>query len=91
MMLPEHKAAINELDRISKKKIKPDLDTDAIEEIERVIASSLEERTEVTLTVFDPFEELQVVGIVERVDVLQHRIMVDGEWFRMSDIIGAGA
>lgn len=38
---------------------------------------------------FREFEELEVNGIVDRVDQLQGRFMIDGEWYKIRDIEGA--
>lgn len=89
MMLPEHKVRILEHMRRENAKTKPILDVDAVEDIERVISVSLAERTPITLTLFDRYEDLRVIGVVERIDALGRRIMVSGEWFRMADVIGA--
>lgn len=89
MILPEHKVRIIERERRDKIKTKPTLDVDAIEDIERVISASLTERTPITLTLFDPYEDTQAIGVVERVDTIKRRIMIDGEWFRMADVVDA--
>lgn len=89
MMLPEHKVRINEYNRELKAKEKPILDADAVEDIERVISASLSDRTLLTLRIYDRFEDLNVIGVVDRIDTLKQRVMVDGEWFPMADILGA--
>lgn len=89
MMLPEHIARINEFNRDLKAKEKPTLDADEIEDIERAVSASLTYRTPITLRLYDRFEDLSVIGVVDRVDTLKQRVMVDGEWFRLADILGA--
>ena len=89
MMLPEHVEAINEYNRSLTAKKKPLLDAYAIEDIERTIAESLSEGTLITLELYDPYEDLRVVGVVERVDTLDKRVRIGGDWFRMSDITTA--
>lgn len=90
MMLPEHVEALNEHNRLLNVKEKPLLDVDAIEDIERAIAESLSERKLITLYMYDKYEDLRVTGVVERVDTQECRVRVDGEWFKLADIIGAG-
>ena len=88
LILPEHKAALAAYLQKSKEKTKPLLDADVIEDIERKIAESLTQRTEITLQMFDLYEDLCVTGVVDRIDTYGQRLMVDGEGFRMADIIG---
>lgn len=89
MMLPEHKAALNEWDRERQKHTLIHLDEQAWEDISRVIAESIKLRKEIKLKMYHEFEELEVVGIVNRVDQLKGRFIVDGEWFAIKDIEGA--
>lgn len=89
MMLPEHKVRINEYNRELTAREKPVLDADAVEDIERAVLASLIERTPITLRLYDRFEDLNVIGVVDRVDTFKQRVMVDGEWFPMADIVGA--
>jgi hypothetical protein len=89
MMLPEHKEAILAWRRRSERRSRPELDVYERERIDAAIAWSLRTRKPVRLQMYDPQEECVVEGIVERVDPLQKRIRVDGEWFTVVDIIGA--
>ncbi|WP_143763757.1 MULTISPECIES: YolD-like family protein [Paenibacillus] len=47
---------------------KPDLDPRALVEISQVLAQSLEDCSPITLTVFNVIEDIQIHGIVMRVD-----------------------
>lgn len=87
MMLPEHKVAINAQLRETKAKIKPILYGDELEIIYGKISKSFTNKTEITLVLFDKFEDTRAIGIVERVDTLGKRVRVDGEWFRVDDVI----
>ncbi|MEV5028537.1 YolD-like family protein [Paenibacillus sp. LPE1-1-1.1] len=89
MMLPEHIVRIKEHSRESNAKEKPILDADAVEDIERIISASHTERTPITLRLFDRFEDLNVIGVVDRIDTHKQRVMVDGDWFQMAEILGA--
>lgn len=87
IILPEHREAINEYRWGLKAKEKPILDEDEHETICRKILESYENRTEITLIMFDRFEDLRVIGVVERADPIGGRIRVDGEWFAVKDVI----
>ena len=89
MMLPEHREAIVKEQRNLNVKEKPTLGEDAIENIQRVISDSFTYKTEIKLRMFDRFEDLYVIGVVERVDTLTGRVRIDGEWFRMDEMTGA--
>ncbi|MGO4374496.1 YolD-like family protein [Paenibacillus sp. MCAF20] len=89
MMLPEH---VNDIrahahERNRRKRIA--LDEQEWEDISRVIGESLQQRSLVTVRLYHPFEELTVEGIVDRVDQMRRRFMVDGEWFEIRDVEGA--
>ncbi|MGG1638202.1 YolD-like family protein [Paenibacillus sp. NRS-1760] len=89
MMLPEHKVRINQLAEEQKKRVRIYLDEQDWEDISRIVAQSLERKEPIKLKMFHELEELEVNGIVDRVDQLQGRFMVDGEWFKIRDIEGA--
>ncbi|WP_141500936.1 YolD-like family protein [Paenibacillus luteus] len=89
MMLPEHIVRIREFNHDLLAKEKPVLDADELEVLERVVSASLSERTPITLRLYNRFEDLNVIGVVERIDTLKQRVMVDGEWIQMADILGA--
>ena len=87
-MLPEHIRAYNVHKRESKARIKPVLDVDEIETIERAISESLGCHIPITLHMFDLYEDIRVIGVVERIDRHTRRVNVNGEWFRLDDVIG---
>ncbi|RJX40981.1 YolD-like family protein [Paenibacillus pinisoli] len=89
MMLPEHKAAINDHSESLKRRTRIELDEQEWEHVSRVVSESLLRRQPVAVRLFHPFELLTVIGIVDRVDELKGRFMVDGEWFPIRDIEGA--
>ncbi|MFD1952724.1 hypothetical protein ACFSL6_00645 [Paenibacillus thailandensis] len=53
------------------------------------MAESLQLRRVIELRMYEPFEELVVRGVVERVDQYDGRFMVDGEWYKVRDAEGA--
>ncbi|WP_138751667.1 YolD-like family protein [Paenibacillus sinopodophylli] len=89
MMLPEHKVAINELEKALRQRTRVELDEQEWEHVARSVTDSLQQRQPITLRLFHPLEELTVIGIVDRIDQLKGRFMVDGEWFLIGDIEGA--
>ncbi|NIK75703.1 hypothetical protein FHS15_000803 [Paenibacillus castaneae] len=89
MMLPEHKVAINEHEKALRQRQRVELDEQEWEQVSRSVTESLQQRQPVTLRLFHPAEELIVSGIVDRVDQMKGRFMVDGEWFAIGDIEGA--
>ncbi|WP_337102352.1 YolD-like family protein [Paenibacillus sp. YIM B09110] len=88
MMLPEHVLAINANSHENKAKIKPILYGNELEVIYGKISESYTNKTEITLVLFDRFEDTRVIGVVERVDTISRKVRVDGEWFNVKDVIG---
>lgn len=88
-MMPEHVAYLHEHKRNSLRKSRPELDPQETEYIAQIIANSHRERTPVNLRMYDEWDEPRVIGVVERVDSREARFMVDGEWFRVVDVLSA--
>lgn len=89
MMLPEHKSAMSTCSKDQHKRSRINLDDKEWEDISRIIAGSLKQRIPIKFKMFHELEDLEVNGIVDRVDQHQSRFMVDGECFRIKDIEGA--
>ncbi|WP_138751818.1 YolD-like family protein [Paenibacillus sinopodophylli] len=89
IILPEHKAALNKLFADDKKRKRIELDEQEWAIISQLVEASLKSRQEIKLQMFHATEKLEVIGIVDRVDQLNERFMVDGEWFKIRDIEGA--
>ena len=89
MMLPEHKTAINKQTEVNKHRERIHLDEQEWEAVARAVGESLQNRRLVSIRLFHPIEALKVIGIVDRIDELRGRFMVDGEWFPIKDIEGA--
>lgn len=88
MMLPEHKTRINQhRDSLSLRQ-RHNLDDQELEQIGRRLTDSFNMRSLITVRLFDPKEQLQVVGIVDRIDQRSGRFMVNGDWFQLEDIEG---
>jgi hypothetical protein len=86
MMLPEHKSAINRQLFELQRRERIELDEQERELINQALADSLQQRNPIALKLFHPIEELNVIGVIDRVDVRQGRFAVDGEWFWIIDI-----
>jgi hypothetical protein len=88
MMLPEHRARITyEHYRADNYQgLSPEFDEDELQRIIGKVISSYEEPVQVRL--FDPYETLIVVGIVEKMDIFRGWFQVSGDRFMFADIIG---
>ncbi|QAY65460.1 YolD-like family protein [Paenibacillus protaetiae] len=89
MMLPEHKAAINERERELRRRKRIELDESEWERISAMMAESLERRKPITLRLYDPYEARAAEGVVERIDVPGGRVRLDGVWVRVKDVESA--
>lgn len=87
MMLPEHIEAILHHNRTKNNKERKELDEQELKLISLALQQSMQTKQAVTLTMFDLVEDLQVIGVVERLDGRLRRLKVDGEWFEMDDIV----
>ncbi|MDN8590913.1 YolD-like family protein [Paenibacillus sp. 11B] len=63
-IMPEHLEAMLQQEREQRRKGKPILDEQAIEEIVRTLAESFHEKTKVDLVVFSPFDDEHYSGVV---------------------------
>lgn len=93
LIIPQHKeAAIKQMQEINRRK-KPSLDEQQWEEVERALSESIREHVPVTIQVFDPFENREVIGMVTRVDTFRKQVKLsyedDWEWIKFEDIISA--
>ncbi|TVX98747.1 YolD-like family protein [Cohnella terricola] len=70
---------------------RPELDPQEWEGILRVLLESFGMQTVAQFRLYDPYEDCAAIGVVERVDPYTRTFTIDGERFKMSDIIGAEA
>lgn len=91
MMLPEHKERIiaENLEFKHRRPTKPTLDEQQWEEIMRVLMASLGMRVAAQFKLYHEYEDCAAIGIVDKVDPYTRTFIIDGERFRMEDIIGA--
>lgn len=83
MILPEHKSEMYTWSKDQHKRSRINLDDQEWEDISRIVAESLQQRVPIKFKMFHELEDLEVNGIMDRVDLHQSRFMVDGEWFRI--------
>ena len=88
MMLPEHKTAINKQNYELSKRVRPEVDPYPAVEIAEAVSRSFSDQSEITIRVFDEFNDRRETGIVESVDQPRGRLFITGEWVYFRDIIG---
>ncbi|MEK3658202.1 YolD-like family protein [Paenibacillus sp. FSL F4-0236] len=64
MIMPEHKARILDDSRNEEVRSKPELVPQALDEIQQVLAQSMEDQSPITLKLFDPIDDKEIRGIV---------------------------
>ncbi|MFA8438808.1 YolD-like family protein [Pueribacillus sp. YX66] len=91
MMLPEHVAMLQQRKQLQRKRSKPELDMQAIEELECKIQSLVEQKKEAVITVFEEFGNCVYLGKIAKIDPVMRRIKLvrDGEdiWIKFDEII----
>lgn len=93
-ILPEHKEAMKRQDRENKRKAKPVLDVQELEQVQLVLSESLHEHRRITLQLFHEFDEIEISGIVTAVQSYRREIKLatspgEWQWIRMADILAA--
>lgn len=90
---PEFKDAIRLQQREIKRSPRPQLDEQEFELIAAAIGESYSTRCPITLRLYDPFESVDVIGIVTKVEQHQKRVRIDydndWEWVDMKQIVSA--
>lgn len=94
MILPEHREAyLYEMSK-QERRGKPILDDQEVQLIEEAIFESYQECKSVTLTVFNPFDDEDIRGVVASIDKPKRRIKLvraeeDYSWIKIEEISGA--
>lgn len=86
MMLPEHREAYVTHQQRLAPKARPQLDPQAAEEMSRLLAESLMLYTEITLVLFDEWEDILMSGIVVKFDQASRSIRLQDEEGVLHDI-----
>lgn len=94
MILPEHREAyVAHMHEINRKE-KPILDEQEWQLIGEALMVSYQERVTVTLTLYDPFDDVVMHGVVDRIEQNRKEIKFvrgdeDYSWIKFKEIISA--
>lgn len=86
MMLPEHREALIQFSNSLRERQRIELDEQEKEAINLAMQQSLKQKREIAINMYDRYEQLCIIGVVERFDAQLRRFMVDGEWFYLKDV-----
>ncbi|BFH63886.1 YolD-like family protein [Paenibacillus azoreducens] len=93
LMLPEHREAYSLYMTHKDSRPRPVIDEQEWQEIGQTLMVSLKEHVEVTLTLYDPYEDKQASGFVTVINSFRQEIKLrydnDWEWIKFDDIIAA--
>lgn len=94
MIMPEHKQRILYDSENEEVHSMPELDPQAMEEIQQVLVQSMEDHSPITLRLFDPIVDKEIRGIVMRVDRQLNQIKFrtseeDWEWINIVGVLDA--
>jgi len=76
---------------MDKRDHRPEISGETWDAIMRTLLESFVMQTEARFCLYDPYEECAAIGVVERIDPYERTFTIDGERFRIADLIGAGA
>ncbi|MGW8959205.1 YolD-like family protein [Paenibacillus sp. NPDC055715] len=94
MILPEHRDAYLRLMKEQGRRGKPTLDDQEMQQIERAIIVSYNERKPIALRVFNPFDDEELYGFVTVINTSRREVKLsrgeeDFSWIRLEEIIEA--
>ncbi|MET3831048.1 hypothetical protein ABIC86_002514 [Paenibacillus sp. DS2363] len=93
MILPEHREAWLAHIQEQKRRVKPELDEQEIQQISVILGESYSSSCTVDLVVFNPFDDVHVSGVVVGLDVPARRVklMLDDDirYIPLAEIISA--
>ncbi|WP_433581360.1 YolD-like family protein [Paenibacillus amylolyticus] len=94
LILPEHREAYLAQEELQRRRGKPVLDEQEMQLIEEAILESYQDCRSVTLTVFNPFDDEDIRGVVASIDKPNRRIKLvradeDYSWIRIEEITAA--
>ncbi|MEK5061018.1 YolD-like family protein [Paenibacillus sp. FSL H7-0326] len=90
MILPEYREAFiqrEEAKQREEQRIRKNFDQQEVERIVRIMSESMQVKSNIDIQLYDDYEDTHVIGIVEQLDPYGKRFRVDGEWFKLRDII----
>lgn len=93
-MLPEHKERMRREQKEERRKMRPILDAQEIEQIERAISESLRARKILTISIWGEYADTSVRGVVTTIQAYLREIKLstgkgEWKWIQIEDIIQA--
>ncbi|MFD2611595.1 YolD-like family protein [Paenibacillus gansuensis] len=85
-ILPEHREAILKQKEERSRRTRKELDEQRWGEINELITDCYEFRVPIKLHLFDYHEDLIIQGVIEKVDPIGSRLMINGDWFKVENI-----
>lgn len=94
IIIPEHKDAYLKLMKDRQRRGKLELDDQEVQLIEQALIESYNTRTAVTVTVFSPFDDTEMTGVITSINTARHEVKLfrgenDYSWIKLEDIISA--
>nr|WP_283945776.1 YolD-like family protein [Paenibacillus amylolyticus] len=94
IILPEHREEYLAQEALQRRRGKPILDEQEMQLIEEAIFESYQEYKSITLTVFNPFDDEELRGVITAIDKPNRRVKIergdeDYSWPRIEEIIKA--
>ena len=86
IMLPEHKERFEDYVASLDRKERVELDEQELEQISRALQQSMQRKVPLSIRMYDPFEQVQVIGVVENISRRYRQYKVNGDWFNVDDI-----
>ena len=86
MMIPEHVQGYNEQMRNEQRRPRIELDEQELEQISRALQQSMKYKLQLSIRMYDPFETLRIIGVVDNISRMHGQFKVDGEWFNIDDV-----
>lgn len=94
IIIPEHKEGYLRLMKEQQRRVKPELDDQEVQLIEQALINSYNTRRPVTVTVFSPFDDEVMSGVVTSINTARREVKLsrgedDYSWIELEDIISA--
>lgn len=86
MTLPEHVQAINVFNENLKVMSRKQLADHEMEQLNHVLLKSMLNHVPLCIKMYDPLEDLCIVGVVEAISRLYGRFKIGDDWFLIEDI-----
>ncbi|WP_096201094.1 YolD-like family protein [Bacillus sp. FJAT-45350] len=87
MMLPEHVSLLRELKEKMKRKEKPELDPQKLEEMNETILMAIENKSSVAITYYHQYDFHCLIGTIARIDGVNKRIHIFDKFEESSTLL----